>query len=127
MAYKKANLEKQSLTAIKKHTLKFVSHLVAFLPCSSSTFYDLELEKSESIKKALEENRTNAKVKALHRWEHSENPTLEIAFYKLIGDEDECERLNGSRQKIDHSGEVKHDIKGEITVKIDQIYGKASN
>jgi len=50
MAYKKTDLEKQALTAIKKHKLKFVQHLVAFLPCSSSTFYDLELEKSEAIK-----------------------------------------------------------------------------
>ena len=104
MAYSKAKLEKQALDAIKKHNLKFIKHLVPFLPCSSSTFYDLELEKSEAIKRAIEENRTNAKVKALHRWEQSDNPTLEIAFFKLIGDDDEVERLNGSKQKVEHSG-----------------------
>ena len=106
MAYKKAELEKQSLAAIKKHKLKFVKHLVAFLPCSSSTFYDLRLEQSESIKKALEDNRTSSKVKALHRWETSKNPTLEIAFYKLIGDDDEVERLSNTKQKVEHSGEM---------------------
>lgn len=103
MAYSKAKLEKQALDAIKAHNIKFVSHLTAFLPCSHSTFYDLNLDKSDNIKKAIENNRTSAKVKALNRWELSENPTLEIAFYKLIGDEAEVDRLTGSKQKLEHS------------------------
>lgn len=106
MAYDKDKLEEQALKAIAKHNIKFLSHLMGFLPCSSATFYNLELEKVESIKKAIEDNRTNAKVKALNRWENSKQPVLEVAFYKLIGDDEEVERLNGSKQKIDHSGTI---------------------
>jgi hypothetical protein len=100
MSYDKADLEKKALAAIKRNKIKFITHVSAFLPCALSTFYELELEKSETIKRAVEDNRTNAKVKALNRWEKSKNPTLEVAFYKLIADEDEAHRLNGTKQEI---------------------------
>jgi hypothetical protein len=109
MAYKKADLEKQALAAIKKNRLKFLTHLEAFLPCSMHTIYDHKLHESQTIKKAIADNRISAKAKALNRWENSKNPTLEIAFYKLIGDEDEVERLGG-KQKIEHSGEMTQNV-----------------
>lgn len=106
MAYDKADLEKQALTAIKKHKLKFVTYVVAYLPCNLATFYNLELEKLETIKDAVDQNRINAKVKTLNRWEKSQNATLQVAFMKLIADEDEAHRLNGS--KIEQSGTFNH-------------------
>jgi len=121
MAYSKAKLEKQALDAIKAHNIKFVTHLTAFLPCSTSTLYDLGLEKSEAIKKAIETNRASAKVKALNRWESSENPTLEVAFYKLIGDDDEVERLNGSRQKLEHTGKDGNPIQTETKYDLSKL------
>lgn len=100
MSYEKTDLEKKALAAIKRNKIKFITHVAAFLPCALSTFYELELEKSEAIKKAVEDNRTTAKVKALNRWEKSKNPTLEVAFYKLIADDDEAHRLNGTKQEL---------------------------
>jgi hypothetical protein len=107
MSYDKADLEKKALAAIKKHKIKFLSHLAPFLSCSRSTFYELELDKSDKIKDAIEQNRVGAKVSALNKWEKSDNPTLQVAYYKLIADEDEADRLNGSKQKIENSGTQK--------------------
>lgn len=107
MEYNKATVEKQALAAIKKHNIKFLNHIAGHLPCSRSTFYNLGLDKVDTIKNAIEQNRIASKVKALNRWEKSKNPTLEIAFYKLIGDEEEVERLNGSKQKIENTGTQK--------------------
>lgn len=101
MAYKKADLEKQALEAIKKHNLFFIQDVVAFLPCSSSTFYDKELEKSESIKEALETNRIKTKNGLRAKWFHGNAPATQIALYKLLADEDEVRRL--SSQHVDHT------------------------
>lgn len=106
MSYDKADLEKKALAAIKRHKIKFVSHLTGFLPCNRATFYNLELDKLDTIKDAIEEMRMSAKVKTLNRWEKSENATLQVAYMKLIADDDEADRLNGSNQKINHSGAV---------------------
>jgi len=104
MAYKKEDLEKQALAAIEKHNLMFVSDVTAYLPCSSSTFYAKNLEKSEAIKESLEQNRIKTKNGMRAKWYKSESATLQIALYKLIGTDEEAHRLNGSRQEIKHEG-----------------------
>ena len=103
MAYKKADLEKQSLKAIKDNNLMFVTDVPAYLPCSTATFYNKELEKVEAIKQALEQNRVKTKNGLRAKWYKSDNATVQIALYKLIGTDEEAQRLNGSRQQIEHS------------------------
>ena len=109
MAYKKAELEAQSLDAIKKHNLVFIEDVVSFLPCSKSTFYEKSLDESDAIKEALEFNKVRLKVNMRRKWYESDNPALQMGLYKLIGTEEEAERLNGSKQKLEHSGELKTD------------------
>ena len=106
MAYKKADLEAQALKAIKEHNLMFVSDLVAYLPCSSSTFYAKNLEKSEAIKELLNKNRINVKNGLRAKWFKSDNPTVQIALYKLIGTDDEAHRLNGSKREVKHELDI---------------------
>jgi hypothetical protein len=118
MSYDREQLETQSLEMIKKHKLKFISHVASFLPCNRATFYNLGLDKLDTIKDAIELNRVNSKVKALNRWEKSENPTLEVAFYKLIGDEDEVERLSGTKQKHELTGKDGSPIEQNHNLKI---------
>jgi hypothetical protein len=108
VAYDKDELEKKALAAIKRHKIKFITHVWAYLPCSLSTFYAQGLEKSETLKDAVERNRTSSKVGRLNKWEKSQNATLQVAYYKLIADEDEAHRLNGSKQ----------DIKAEIGIRL---------
>jgi hypothetical protein len=56
--YDTKELERKSLEAIKEHKLMFIEHVVAYLPCSKPTFYEHKLNELNSIKKAIEENRT---------------------------------------------------------------------
>lgn len=102
MAYKTAELEKKALKAIEENKcLFFINDLIAFLPCSQSTFYDHKLEESESIKEALEQNKINAKVGLRNKWYESDNATTQIALYKLIGTDAEVDRITS--QRIDHT------------------------
>lgn len=103
MAYKKEELVEQALQAIKDNNLMFVSDVVAYLPCDKATFYRKECNECNSIKEALEQNRIKTKNGLRAKWYKSDNATVQIALYKLIGTEEEADRLNGSRQKIDHT------------------------
>ena len=103
MAYKKAELEAQALKAIKDNNLMFVTDVPAYLPCTTKTFYNKELHELQAIKESLEQNRVKTKNGLRAKWYKSDNATVQIALYKLIGTEEEADRLNGSRQKIDHT------------------------
>ena len=105
MAYNRKNLEAKALEAIKKNSLFFIEDVVAFLPCSKATFYNLELDKLDTIKEALEENRTVRKSAMRKKWYDSDNPTLQIALYKMICSDPEFKRLTG--QHIDHTTDGK--------------------
>lgn len=102
MAYKKSELESESLKVIKEHNLIFIQDVIGFLPCSSSTFYDNELEKSETIKKALESNKITLKVGLRKKWYDSDNPTTQIALYKLLATDEENIKISSQKTTIDH-------------------------
>ena len=106
MAYDPKELEKKALAAIKKHKLMFIEHIVAFLPCGKTTFYDLKLNESNDIKKAVEEMRVGKKTKMLSNWIESETPSLQIAAMKMISEEHEAHRLNGTKQEIKQTGKL---------------------
>jgi hypothetical protein len=102
MAYKKSELESESLKVIKEHNLIFIQDVIDFLPCSSSTFYAQELEKSESIKKLLETNKVTMKVGLRRKWYESDNPTTQIALYKLLATDEENIKISSQKTTIDH-------------------------
>lgn len=110
MAYDTKDLEKKALGAIKKNKLMFVEHIVAFLPCSKETFYNHKLHESDAIKKAVEEMRVSKKTKLLSNWIDSDTPSLQIAAMKMISEEHEAHRLNGTRQEIKHEGGIKSTV-----------------
>jgi len=107
MAYDTKELEKKALAAIDKHKLMFMEHIVAFLPCSKETFYNHKLHESDAIKKAVEEMRVSKKTKMLSNWINSETPSLQIAAMKMIAEEHEAHRLNGTKQEIKQTGGLK--------------------
>lgn len=104
MAYNTKELTKQALKAIKEHNLYFISDVVAMLPCSSSTFYGHELEKSEDIKKALGANRIYAKMEMRKKWLQSDNATMQMGLMKLLSDDEELRKL--AMEYRQHGGEV---------------------
>jgi hypothetical protein len=103
MAYKTEELEKKSLEAIDKHKLFFIEDVVAFLPCDKTTFYNHKLHEFNSIKDALEKNKVEIKTSMRSKWYKSDNPTLQMGLYKLIGTSEEAERLGTT---LKHSGDV---------------------
>ena len=105
MAYETEDLKQQALKAIKEDDLYFISDVVACLPCSSSTFYGHELEKSEDIKNALEKNRINAKIEMRKKWLKSDNATMQMGLMKLLSEDEELRKL--AMEYREHSGEVK--------------------
>jgi hypothetical protein len=76
------------------------------LPCSRATFYNLELEKLDTIKEALLKVKTEIKVSMRSKWYKSDNPTLQMGLMKLIATPDELRQL--SMQHIESSN--KHEF-----------------
>ena len=101
MAYDRNELEATAIAAIKKNKLFFIQDVIAYLPCTSSTFYHLGLEKSESITEALLEIKTNIKVSMRSKWYLSEQPTLQLALMKLISSEEELRKLSMSHNVLE--------------------------
>ena len=101
MAYKKADMIKQSLEAIKENTLVFVEEIIAFVPFGKATFYNHNLDKLDDIKKELDNNRIRTKAGLRKNWRESKSPALQIALYRLLATESEYDRL--VLQKVDHS------------------------
>jgi hypothetical protein len=100
MAYDKEKIYEQALVAIEENKLFFIEDVVSYLPCAKATFYEFFPTKSDelnTIKEALEKNKTAIKVSMRAKWYKSDNPSLQIALMKMIATEDEAHRLNGSR------------------------------
>ena len=104
--YVTEELEQTAIVAIIEHNLFFIEDVVAYLPCSKPTFYEHKLNELDSIKDLLEQNKINQKVKLRKFWGTGESaPVLQIALYKLIGTDEESDRINS--QKMKHDGEIK--------------------
>lgn len=101
MAMKKTDMVRQCMDAIEKHKLVFIDDVMAYVPFCRSTFYAKGLDKTDNIKSALENNKIKMKQGMKAKWYKSDNATLQVALYKLIGSEEEAHRLNGSHQKVD--------------------------
>jgi hypothetical protein len=107
MAYNPKDLEKKALEAIEKNKLFFIDDVIAYLPCSRATFYNLELEKLDTIKDALTKVKTEIKVSMRSKWYKSENPTLQMGLMKLIASPDELKQLSMTHVESNNTHEVK--------------------
>lgn len=103
--YSPAKLEADALKLIETKNLFFLSDIIAYLPCSRATFYELKLDKSDSIKEALEKNRVNTKNSLRRKWHDNDSATTQVALYKLIADEDERKKLSQQYHDVTSDGE----------------------
>ncbi len=112
MRYTKKKLEELSLKVIKKEKLTWITEVVAFLPITRATFYNKNLDKLDSIKDAIEQNRLSMKSQMKHKWFKSDNATLQIGLMKLLADEEEWDKLNSSKQQVksETSGSIQFDF-----------------
>lgn len=98
--YKTADLEKKAIEAIEKYKLIFIEDVVSFLPCSKQTFYDHKLDESDAIKERLIKNRVEIKVGLRSKWYKSNNPTVQLALYRLTCEDDERKKLAINYQEL---------------------------
>lgn len=105
MAYKTEELERKALEVIKANMLVFIHEVASFMGISKVTFYEHGLNELNSIKDAIELNKEKLKAGLRKKWYESDNATVQIALYKLIGTKEEHDSITG--QAVKHSGEIK--------------------
>ena len=97
----KAEHEKSILEIIKKKKLFVIQDIFAYYKgCCPATFYNLELEKLDSIKNAIDDNKVLTRQSLKQRWFKSENPTLQLALFKTIATEEDRKALSMNYQEL---------------------------
>jgi len=81
-----------------------------YLPISKQTFYNLGLDEVDSVKSAIEDEKIKIKSKLRRNWRNSDNPTLQIAEFKLASTDAELERLAMSKVKQETTMTVKPSV-----------------
>lgn len=111
MAYNTEELYNLAINYIEKENLFFVADIIALLGISEPTFYEhfkVESKELKYFKELLRKNKSATKVSMRKKWHDSENASLQMGLYKLIGSDEERRRLNSSYidQKTEHKGEI---------------------
>ena len=104
MAYDQKKIFDKAKEQIKKHNLFFIEDIVAFLPCSKTTFYDffpLESDEMNTLKEMLEDNKIITKSSIRAKLHAGDRAAELLALYKLICTDAERDAL--SMQKVDHT------------------------
>ena len=108
MAYDTAKLYGQAKDAIIENNLFFVEDVVAFIPCSKSTFYKYFPEGSDelnNLKDLLEQNKITTKSSIRAKLYKSDRASELLALYRLICTTEEHRKLNQQYQDITTGGE----------------------
>lgn len=101
---KASKYEAEILKAVKDHKIMRWEHCFSgVLSFSRATAYNFGLDKLDSIKEAIQENRRKGVQFLLQKWMTSNNPTLQIAAMRMICDAEEHRKLN--QQYTEHSGD----------------------
>ena len=93
---------------IEERNLFFIEDLVAFLPCDRATFYrkfPQGCDECDSIKRALETNKVRTKSAIRHRLFNMDNPTAQIALYRMIATPEERDAISTTKTDITSGGE----------------------
>lgn len=94
--YNKNEIYEKAIKVIKDNNLFFINDVVAYLPCSPSTFYEFfpaKSEESEYLKELLNTNRTKKSINIRQKLYDSDNVSGLIALYKLVGTPEERQLL----------------------------------
>lgn len=94
----------QAKEAIEKNNLFDVTEIMAFIPCSRSTFYRFfpdGSDKLDTIKGMLDSNKIRTKSEIRAKLKKSDKAAELLALYRLIATPEEHQKLNQSY--IDHT------------------------
>ena len=96
------------MQVIEERNLFFVEDLVAFLPCDRATFYrkfPQGCDECDTIKRALETNKVRTKSAIRHRLFNMDNPTAQLALYRMIATPEERDAISTTKTDITSGGE----------------------
>lgn len=113
MAFNKSKIYKLAIKTIQENECLDIRELIALLPCQTTCFYSFfpaDSKESETFKELINTNKVKACGGLKRKWIKSENATLQIAAYKLMGDEDEVHRLSGTKQETTLKGDKDNPI-----------------
>ena len=83
----------------------FKDIFVYYKACSRATAYNHGLDKLDSIKDALYQNKRKGVTSMLAKWIKSDNATLQIAAMRLLCETEEHRKLNQQYQDITTGGD----------------------
>lgn len=86
----------------KKKDIYFFNDLATELGYNRQYLYSIGFspDNNDTLKTALEENKKNVKRGLRNKWYNNNNPTVQIALYRLLADEEELNRLNNSKLEV---------------------------
>jgi hypothetical protein len=108
--------EKNIIDIIHSHNdILCVSDIfVHYVDIGRSRFYQLGLDKLDTIREAINANKVKAKHYMRKKWIKSDNPTLQITAYRLIADDDELLRLNSRNVDMKVNGNIEVPITTQL-------------
>lgn len=129
MGKSKKQHESEIVKVIKKHKVMFIEHIFGYYTdLKKRQFYNLGLHESPDIKDAIHNNRTYAAGYMIQKWIASDNPTLQVAAYRLVCSSDEHRLLN--QQYVEQTNHHKVELSGlseeELDKKIKELERKLS-
>jgi hypothetical protein len=92
----KEKLKAKAVEAIMKNKLIFVEDICAMCGVSKPTFYDRfppDTNDFNDLTKMLEDNKISLKVGLRKKWFENDNPTTQMALYKLCSTDTEHKKL----------------------------------
>ena len=96
-------LEQKALKILeKKPDIYFFQDLCDEIGYNRQYLYSVGFspDKNDILKQALEKNKKIVKRGLRNKWYKSDNPTLQVALYKLLADDEEWKKLNNSRVEL---------------------------
>jgi hypothetical protein len=108
MAYNPDELFQQAKQVAESKKLIFVEEIVSFLPCTKTTFYEYfpaDSDEMHELKTIINNNKVAIKSTMRKKWYDSENPTLQLALYRLTSTTEEHKKLNQKYQDVTTGGD----------------------
>ncbi len=108
MAYNPEELFIQAKNIAESKKLIFIEEIVSFLPCDKTTFYKhfpLDSNELDELKTIINNNKVAIKSTMRKKWYDSENPTLQLALYRLTSTSEEHRLLNQQYRDLTSGGE----------------------
>jgi hypothetical protein len=108
MGKTKEQHEKEILEIVIKNKVMKINHIFQhYTDLQHSQFYNLELDKSESIKEAISKNKSKAVSYMLNKWVGSDNATLQISAFKVLCEDEDRKKLSMQFVESENSHQVR--------------------